>query len=185
MIHYSTPLENLDTLETTRTMLKSNQTTKRRRQWRKKDFLLQISSKDIRLQILQDPMNSILWWARQQQRAQTEPSSRNDYVLLATTWQKTTNSNTLLSSKEGRSASKTDISSTARQPGLGKDHRHQSTQARCDPGLDADLHWTVVRQFGKINSKLRDDGTNPTSQGFFHLPPRTTWYNATARLVYL
>jgi hypothetical protein len=111
--------------------------------------------------------------------------SGNDHVLLATTWQKTTNSDTLLSSKEGHSASKMDISSTARQPGLGKDRRHQSTQARCDPGSDADLYRTVARQCGKINSKLLDDGTNPTSQDFFHLPPRNTLYNAATRLVYL
>jgi hypothetical protein len=124
MIHYSTPPENPNTLETTRTMLRSSQTTKRWYQRRKKDFLLQIPTKGIRLQILQDPTNSVLWRARQQQRAQTEPSSRNDHVLLATTRQKTTNSDILLSSKEGCSASKTDISSTAGQPGLGKDHRH-------------------------------------------------------------
>jgi hypothetical protein len=144
MIHYSTPPENPNTSETTRTMLRSSQTTKRWHQRRKKDFLLQIPTKDIRLQILQDPTNSVLRHARQQQRAQAEPSSRNDHVLLAT-WQKTTNSDTLLSSKEGHSASKMDISSTAGQPGPGKDHRHQSTQARCDPGSDADLHRTVAR----------------------------------------
>jgi hypothetical protein len=106
-------------------------------------------------------------------------------VLLATTRQKTTNSDTLLSSKEGRSASKTDISSTVGQPGPGKDQRHQSTQARCDPVSDVDLHRTVARQCEKINSKLLDDGTSPTSQDFFHLPPRTTWYNTVVRLVYL
>jgi hypothetical protein len=61
-------------------------------------------------------------------------------VLLATTRQKTTNSDTLFSSKEGRSAFKMDISSIVGQPGLGEDHRHQSTQARCDPGSDDDLH---------------------------------------------
>jgi hypothetical protein len=130
-------------------------------------------------------MNSILQRARRQRRAQEEPGSRNDHVLLATTRQKTTNLDTLLSSNKGRSASKTYISSTARQPGPGKDHKHQSTQARCDPGSDADLHRTVTRQGGKINSKLLDDGTSPISQYFFHLPPRTTWYNATVRLVYL
>jgi hypothetical protein len=111
--------------------------------------------------------------------------SGNDYVLLATTRQKTTNSDTLFSSKEGRSASKMDISSIVGQLRPGEAHRHQSTQARCDPRSDADLHRTVVRQCGRINSKLLDDGTYPTSQDFFHLPPRTTWYNATARLVYL
>jgi hypothetical protein len=81
---------------------------------------------------------------------------------------------TLFSSNEGHSASKTDISSTAGQPRPGKDHIHQSTQARCDPRSDADLHQTVIRQCGRINLKLLDDGTNPTSQDFFHLPPRTT-----------
>jgi hypothetical protein len=124
MIHYSTPPENPNTSETTRTMLRSSQTTKRWHQQRKKDFLLQIPTKDIRLQILQDPTNSVLWRARQQQRAQVEPGSGNNHVLLATTRQKTTNSDILLSSKEGRSASKMDISSTAGQPGPGKDHRH-------------------------------------------------------------
>jgi hypothetical protein len=84
-------------------------------------------------------------------------------VLLATTRQKTTSSDTLFSSKEGRSATKTDISSTAGRPGLGEDHRHQSTQARCDRGLDADMHRTVARQCGRINLKLLDDGMNPTS----------------------
>jgi hypothetical protein len=134
-----------------------------RQQLRKKDFLLQISSKDIRLQILQDPTNSVLRRARQRQRAQAELSSGNDYVLQATTRQKTTNSDTLFSSKKGRSASKMDISSTTGQPGLGETHRHQSTQARYDPGSDADLYRTVIRQRGRINSKLLDDGTYPTS----------------------
>jgi hypothetical protein len=148
MIHYSMPPENPNTSETTRTMLRSSQTTKRRYQQRKKYFLLQIPTKDIRLQILQDPTNSVLRRARQQQRAQAEPDSENDHMLLATTRQKTTNSNTLLSSKERHSTSKTDISSTAGQPGPGKDHKHQPTQAWCDPGSDVDLHRTVARQCG-------------------------------------
>jgi hypothetical protein len=185
IIHYNTPPENPNTSETTQTLLKSTQTKKSKQQLRKKDFLLQISSKDIRLQILQDLMNSVLWWARQQQRAQSEPGSGNDYVLLAIARQKTTNLDTLFSLKEGRSTSKTDISSIAGQPGLGEDHRHRSTQARCDPRSNADLHRTVARQCGRINSKLLDDGTNPTSQDFFHLPPRTSWYNAAVRLVYI
>jgi hypothetical protein len=70
-------------------------------------------------------------------------------------------------------------------PELGKAHTHQSTQARYNPGSDADWHRTVTRQCGRINSKLLDDGTHPTSQDFFHLPPRTTWYNAAVILVYL
>jgi hypothetical protein len=168
MIHYSTPPENPDTSKTTRTMLRRSQTTKRWYQQRKKYFLLQIPTNDIRLQILQDPTNSVLQRARQQQRAQAELDSGNDHVLLATTRQKTTNLDTLLSSKEGCSASKTDISSTAGQPGPSKDHIHQSTQAWCDPRSDADLHRTVARKCGKINSKLLDDGTSPTSQDFFH-----------------
>jgi hypothetical protein len=45
MIHYSTPSENPNTSETTRTMLRSSQTTKRRYQRRKKHFLLQIPTK--------------------------------------------------------------------------------------------------------------------------------------------
>jgi hypothetical protein len=36
------------------------------------------------------------------------------------------------------------------------------------------LHRTVARQCGKINSKLLDDGTSPTSQRL--LPPATTYY---------
>jgi hypothetical protein len=165
---------NPDTSKTTRTMLRSDQTTKRQYQRRKKDFLLQIPSKDIRLQILQDPMNLVLQRSRQQQRAQVEPGSGNNHVLLATTRQKTTNSDILLSSKEGHSASKTDISSTAGQPGPGKNHRHQSTQARCDPRSDADLHRTVARRCRKINSKLLDDGMNPHITRL--LPPATTYY---------
>jgi hypothetical protein len=106
-------------------------------------------------------------------------------VLLATTRQKTTNSDTLFSSKEGRGASKTDISSTVGQLGPGETHRHQSTQALCDPRSDADLHWTVTTQCERINLELLDDGTHPTSQDFFHLPPCTIWYNVVARLVYL
>jgi hypothetical protein len=106
-------------------------------------------------------------------------------VLLATTWQKTTNLETLFSSKEARSAFKTDISSTAGQLGLGEAHGHQSTQARCDPRSGADLHLTVIRQCGRINPELLDDGTHPTLQDFFHLPPHTTWYNTAMRLVYL
>jgi hypothetical protein len=54
-----------------------------------------------------------------------------------------------------------------------------------DPGSDAGLHQTVARQCGRNNPKLLHDGTHPTSQDFFHLPPCTTWYNAAVRLVYL
>jgi hypothetical protein len=50
--------------------------------------------------------------------------SRNDYVLLATTRQKTTNPDTLFSSKEGRNASKMDISSIVGQLRAGEAHRH-------------------------------------------------------------
>jgi hypothetical protein len=41
------------------------------------------------------------------------------------------------------------------------------------------------RQCGRNNPKLLDDGTHLTSQDFFYLPPRTTWYSAVVRLVYL
>jgi hypothetical protein len=51
----------------------------------------------------------------------------NDYMLLVTTRQKTHNSKTLFSSKERRSASKTDISGTAGQHKLGEARRRQST----------------------------------------------------------
>jgi hypothetical protein len=85
-------------------------------------------------------------------------------MLLVTTRQKTLNSETLFSSNEGRNASKTDISGTAGQHGPGETHRHQSTQARCDPRLDADLHRTVARQCGRINPRLLDEGTHLTSQ---------------------
>jgi hypothetical protein len=84
-------------------------------------------------------------------------------VLLVTTWQKTLNSDTLFSSKEGHSASKTDISSTVGQHGLGEAHRHQSTQVCCDAGSGTDLHQTVMRQSGRINPELLDDGMYPTS----------------------
>jgi hypothetical protein len=121
--HYITPPENSNTSEQPGWYSKALRQQKSRQQLRKKDLLLQISSKVIRLQTLQDPTNSILWRARQEQRAQAELGSRNNYVLLATTWQKTTNSDTLFSSKEGRSTSKTDINSTAGQLRPGEAHR--------------------------------------------------------------
>jgi heme oxygenase len=46
---YSMPPDNLDTSETTQMILKSTQTIKMRQQLRKKDFLLQISSKGIKV----------------------------------------------------------------------------------------------------------------------------------------
>jgi hypothetical protein len=122
---------------------------------------------------------------QQQQGAQKEHGSRNDHVLLVTIRQKTLNSDTPFSSKEGRSASKTAISGIARQHGPGEARKHQSTQVRCDTRLGTNLHRTVARQSRKINPEILDDGTYPISQDFFHLPARTTWYNATARLVYL
>jgi hypothetical protein len=106
-------------------------------------------------------------------------------VLLVTTRQKILNLDTLFSSKERCSASKTAISGTTGQHGPCEACRHQSTQVRCDVGSGTNLHRTVTRQSGRINPEILDDGTHPTSQDFFHLPARTTWYNAVARLVYL
>jgi hypothetical protein len=56
--------ENLDILETTRMILKSSQTTQKETANGKTYFLLQISSKNIKLQILQDLMNLALQRAR-------------------------------------------------------------------------------------------------------------------------
>jgi hypothetical protein len=63
-IRYITPPENPDTLKTTQIILRNTQTTKKETATEKEIFLLQISSKDIRLQILQDPTNSVLQRAR-------------------------------------------------------------------------------------------------------------------------
>jgi hypothetical protein len=155
-----------------------------RQQLRKKDFFINII-KEHKVTDLTRPNELGTMTSNVATNTQAELSFGNDYVLPAITRQKTTNSDILFSSKEGHSASKTDISSTAGQPEPGEAHRHQSTQARCDPRFDADLHRTAARQCRRINSKLLDDGTHPTSQDFFHLPPRTTWYDAAVRLVYL
>jgi hypothetical protein len=57
---YSTPPESPDTTKTIRMTLKNTQTTKKETVTEKEKKLLQISSKDIRLHILQDPTNSML-----------------------------------------------------------------------------------------------------------------------------
>jgi hypothetical protein len=57
-----------------------------------------------------------------------EFDSGNDYVLLIATRQNTLYSATLFSSKEEGSVSKIGVNGTARQHGLGKAHRQQSTQ---------------------------------------------------------
>jgi hypothetical protein len=90
-------------------------------------------------------------------------------VLLVTTRHKTLNSDTLFSSKEGRSASKTAINGIVGQHGPGEAHMHQSTQDQCYAGSGTDLHWTVARQSGRINPELLDDGTRPTLEDFLHL----------------
>ena len=77
---------------------------------------------------------------------------------------------TLLSSKDGRSASKAEINSMARQHGSEKVDRHLSTQVRCNAGYGVDLHQTVSGQAMRINPKLLDEGTYPTSQDFLQLP---------------
>jgi hypothetical protein len=51
---YSTPLENPDDTQ------KHSDNKRGDNNWERKIFLLQISLKGIRLQILQDPMNSVL-----------------------------------------------------------------------------------------------------------------------------
>ena len=109
----------------------------------------------------------------------------NDYVSQITTWKDKPPSATLFSSKDGRSASKAEISSTVGQHGAEKAGMHLSTQDRCDAGYGVDLHWTVSRQMTRINPELLDEGTYPTSQDFLQLRPRTSWYNAAAGLVYL
>ena len=92
---------------------------------------------------------------------------------------------TLFSSKDGRSASKVEISSTAGQHGAEKAGRHLSTQDRYDAGYGVDLHRTVSGQATRINLELPDEGTKPTSQDFLQLPPRTSWYIAATGLAYL
>jgi hypothetical protein len=74
-----------------------------------------------------------------------EHGSRNDYVLLVATWQKTLYLATLFSSKEERNASKNGVSGTTGQHGPHETYKHLSTQIRCDAGSGADLHRTVVR----------------------------------------
>jgi hypothetical protein len=61
-------------------------------------------------------------------RNPVEFDSGNDYVLLIATRQNTLYSATLFSSKEEGSVSKIGVNGTARQHGLGKAHRQQSTQ---------------------------------------------------------
>ena len=109
----------------------------------------------------------------------------NDYVSQIATRKDKPPSATLFSSKDGRSASKAEISSTAGQHRPGEVGRHLSTQARCDAGSGVDLHQTVSRQTARINPELPDEGTKPASQDFLQLPPRTSKYNAAAGLVYL
>ena len=87
--------------------------------------------------------------------------------------------------KDGHSASKAKISSTAGQHGPREACRHPSTQAQHDVGSGVDLHWTVAGRARKINPELLDEGTYPTSQDFLQLPPRASWFNAATRLVYL
>jgi UTP:GlnB (protein PII) uridylyltransferase len=74
-------------------------------------FPLHITSKDTRLHILQDPTNSVA--IRNPDRTRLW----NDYVFQITTRQNTLHSATLFSSKDGHSASKMEISSTAGQHG--------------------------------------------------------------------
>jgi hypothetical protein len=155
-------------------ILKSSQTTQREIAIGKERFFITNIIKGHKVTDLTKPNKLGTMMSKVATRSSGRTGSRNDYVLLVTTRQKTLNSKTLFSSKEGRSASKTDISSTAGQHRPGEARRHQSTQAQCDPRLDADLHRTVARRCGRNNPKLLDDGTHPTSQDFFHLPPRTT-----------
>jgi hypothetical protein len=109
----------------------------------------------------------------------------NDYVSQIATRKDNPPSATLFSSKDGRSASKAEISSMAGQHGAEKVGRHLSTQDRCDVGYGVDLHRTVLGQATRINPELPDEGTKPTSQDFLQLPPRTSWYIATVGLAYL
>ena len=76
---------------------------------------------------------------------------------------------TLFSSKDGHSASKAEIGSTAGQHGAEKASGHLSTQGRCDAGYGVDLRRTVSRQATRINPELPDEGTKPTSQDFLQL----------------
>ena len=109
----------------------------------------------------------------------------NDYVSQIATRKDKPPSATLFSSKDGRSASKVEISSMARQHGAEKADKHMSTQVWCDAGYGVDLHQTVSGQATRINPELPDEGTYPTSQDSLRLPPRTSKYNAIAGLVYL
>ena len=109
----------------------------------------------------------------------------NNYVSQIATRKDKPSSATLFSSKDGRSASKAEISSTVGQHGAEKAARHLSTQDRCDARYGVDLHRTVSRQATRINPELPDEGTKSTSQDFLQLPPRTSWYIATAGLANL
>jgi hypothetical protein len=66
--------------------------------------------------------------------------------------------------------SKIGVGGTSRQHGPGEAHRNQSTQVRCDAESGTDPHRTVVRQNGRINRELLDEGMRPTSQDLSHLP---------------
>ena len=109
----------------------------------------------------------------------------NDYVSQIATRKDKPPSATLFSSKEGRSALKAEIGSTAGQHGAEKAGRHLSTQDRCDTAYGVDLRRTVSRQATRINPERPDEGTKPTSQDFLQLPPHTSWHNAVAELAYL
>ena len=87
----------------------------------------------------------------------------NDYVSQIATQKDKPPSATLFSSKDGHSASKAEISSTAGQHRPGEVGRHLSTQVRCDTRYGVGLHRTVSRQAAKINPELLDKGTHPTS----------------------
>ena len=109
----------------------------------------------------------------------------NDYVSQIATRKDKPPSATLFSSKEGRSALKAEISSTAGQLGAEKAGGHLSTQDRCDTAYGVDLHRTVSRQATRINPELPDEETKPTSQDFLQLLPCTSWYIAAVGLAYL
>ena len=93
------------------------------------DKILSIASdfKNRRLQILQDPTNSVPRKAKAKRNTDTA-RLWNDYVSQIATWKDKPPSATLFSSKDGRSASKAEISSTVGQHGAEKAGRHLSTQ---------------------------------------------------------
>ena len=91
----------------------------------------------------------------------------------------------MFSSKDERSTSEAEVSSTVGQHGTGKPSRHLSTQVRRDTRSGVDLHWIVTGQARGIYPELLDEGTYLTSQDFLQLPPHTSRYNAAAGFVYL